>query len=248
MPDHDMATARERPRHRHLRRVLCAADPRGSRDAVDALLRTAADLDFQAIALIGDLSGGGDDRAAQYRSLFRDLGHAGHDTFWVPGPSDAPVADYLREAYNIEVAYPFLHGVHGTLAFAAGSVVVAGFGGEVDDGPDAARDELERLRYPRWEPEYRLKLLHRELPEHEQLILLFATPPAHKGVGAGGSEALAELAATHRARLVVCRGEPRSMELGRTLVVSPGSLADGHYAVADLHARTVELAQLVVRA
>src|SRR4051812_26646084 len=242
-----MGIAKERSRPSRLSRVLCAADPLGSAEAVGALLRAADELDVQAIALVGDLSDGGDDRAAHYRSLFQGLGHAGHDAFWVPGPSDAPIAGYLREAYNVEVAYPFLHGVHGTAAFAAGPVLVAGFGGDVDDDPGATRDELERLRYPRWEPEYRLKLVQRELGEHEQPILLFATPPAHKGLEAAGSEALAELAVTHRARLVVCGGERRSMMLGRTLVVAPGRLVDGCYAVADVHSRTAELSQLSVR-
>jgi hypothetical protein len=92
--------------------------------------------------------------------------------------------------------------------------------------------------------EYRLKLLERELAEHEMLMLLFATPPAHKGLKAQGSEALAELAITHRARLVVCGGPRGTMMLGRTLVVAPGSLAEGNYAVADLHARTAELSAL----
>jgi Icc-related predicted phosphoesterase len=241
-----------RPDTRHTRpqrvtRVLCAAAPRGSAEAIDALLRAAADHDVQAIALVGDLSGDGEDRAGDYRSVFRALGRSELDTYWVPGPSDAPVEDYLREAHNIEIVFPFLHGVHGTVAFAPGTVLVAGLGGEVDDDPAGRRDELQRLRYPRWEAEYRLKLIGRELSEHEQmLILLFATPPAHKGRGTGGSEALAELAETHRARLVVCGGERGTMTLGRTLVVAPGSLADGSYAVADLHARTAELAELSV--
>ena len=134
------------------------------------------------------------------------------------------------------------------MAFASGHVLVAGFGGEVDDDPEGARDERQRLRYPRWEAEYRLKLIGRELSEREHPILLFATPPAHKGLGTEGSEALAELAATHRARLVVCGGEPRSMMLGRTLVVAPGSLADCSYAIADLHARTAHHAELSVGA
>jgi uncharacterized protein len=242
-----MAAETRQTRPQRLTRILCAADPRGSAEAVAALVRAAADRDVQAIAVVGDLSGG-DDRQAGYRSVFRALGRAGHDTYWVPGPSDAPVEEYLREAHNIEVVHPFLHGVHGTVAFAPGSVLVAGFGGEVQDDPAASRDELRRLRYPRWEVEYRLKLLERELSEHDQLILLFSTPPAHKGRGTAGSEALAELAVTHRARLVVCAGEPATMMLGRTLVVAPGCLAEGSYAVADLHARTAEHAELSVPA
>jgi Icc-related predicted phosphoesterase len=239
-----MGIATEQARTKRVRRVLCAADPRGSAPAIDALVDAAGDHDVQAIAVVGDLAGDGDDRLADYRTLFQALGRAGFHAYWVPGPSDAPVEQYLREAHNIEIVHPLLHGVHGTMAFAPGSVLVAGFGGEVDDDPAGARDEVERLRYPRWEAEYRLKLLERELSEHDQLVLLFATPPAHKGLKAAGSEALAELAVTHRARLVVCGGSRGTMMLGRTLVVAPGSLADGNYAVADLHARTAELSEL----
>ena len=44
-------------------------------------------------------------------------------------------------------------------------------------------------------------------------------------------------------------GGPRgSVTLGRSLVVAPGSLDDGHYAVADLQARRAELAQLALPA
>jgi uncharacterized protein len=164
----------------------------------------------------------------------------------VPGPGDAPVDHYLREAYNVEVVFPLLRGLHGTMAFALGPVLFAGFGGEVSDDPDAARDESARLSYPRWEPEYRLKLV-RELAEHE-LVLLLATPPAHKGHGTTGSEALAELVGSHRPRVVVCGGERRSETLGRSLVVAPGALDDGHYAVVDLHSREVEFAELATAA
>jgi uncharacterized protein len=219
-------------------RVLCAAQPRGAVDALERLLERAEDWGAQALALIGDLGDGPEG----YRETFRALGAAGLPAFWIPGPSDAPVADYLREAYNMEIVFPFLHGVHGTLAFAPGYVLVAGFGGEVSDDPDDPRDELDRLRYPRWEPEYRLKLL-RELKDYE-LMLLFAMSPAHKGRGEGGSEALAELVGTYRPRLVVCGGERWTGMLGRSMVVAPGSLADGHYALADMHSREVRLEQL----
>ena len=233
-------------RTKRVSRVLCAAEPRGSAEAIDALVRAASERSVQAIVLVGDLSGGGDDPRADFRAVFRALGHAGLPAFWVPGPSDAPVEHYLREAHNIEIVHPLLHGVHGSVAFASGNVLVAGIGGEVDDDPEGERDERQRLRYPRWEAEYRLKALQRELSEISELILLFATPPAHKGLETEGSEALAELATTHRARLVVCGGAPGTMMLGRTLVVAPGSLADGSYAVADLHSRTAELSELSV--
>ena len=223
-------------------RILCVVDPRGDVPALERAMAVAHERDVQAVALVGDLSG---PRATteDYRAVFRALADANLPAYWVPGPGDAPIAEYLREAQNVEVVYPYLHGVHGTIAFTPDQhVLVAGMGGDISDDPDAPRDETERLRYPRWEPEYRLKLI-RELPEH-QLVLLFATPPAHKGHGMPGSEVLTELIASHRPRLVVSGGERGSELIGRSLVVAPGSLGDGYYAIADLHTHEVELEDL----
>jgi hypothetical protein len=227
-------------RHR-VTSILCAAAPRGPGSALERLLKLGQERDVHAIALIGDLAGPGGD-AERYRAVLRALATAGRPAYWVPGPGDAPIDHYLREAQNIEVVFPYLRGVHGTIAFAPGHVLFAGFGGEVSDDPEAPREEIARLSYPRWEPEYRLKLV-RELAEHE-LVLLFATPPAHKGHGSTGSEALAELVGSHRPRLVVCGGERRAEMLGRSLVVAPGLLGDGHYAIVDLHTRKVEFEEL----
>ncbi|MEA2231509.1 MAG: uncharacterized protein QOD83_1325 [Solirubrobacteraceae bacterium] len=229
---------------RRVTRVLCAGDPRGDGDAVARLADVAGEHDAQAIALVGDLTADGD--SAGYRAVFKALGKTGLPSFWVPGPADAPVAGYLREAHNMEVVFPFLHGLHGTVAFADGHVLFAGIGGEISDDPHAPREEIERLSYPRWEAEYRLKLV-RELDEH-QLVLMFWSAPAHKGLGIGGSEEVAELIATYRPRLAVCAGEPGSQLIGRTQIVSPGSLADGQWAIADLHTHEVELGTLSVTA
>jgi hypothetical protein len=225
-------------------KILCAAEPCGVGPSLEHLVRAARQRDdLHALAVVGDL-GTGD--PAGYRALFRLLASTELPTYWVPGPGDAPVDHYLREAYNIEIVFPFLRGLHGTMAFAPGHVLFAGFGGEVDDDPDAPRQESARLSYPRWEPEYRLKLL-RELAEHD-VVLLFATPPSHKGHGTKGSEAVAELVGSHRPQLVVCGGERRSELLGRSLVVAPGALEHGHYAVVDLHSREVAFEELATAA
>jgi Icc-related predicted phosphoesterase len=222
-------------------RVLCAADPRGSAEAVDRARRIAEEDGIHALIVTGDL-GGGEDRAASYRAVFHALAGDRVRAYWVPGPRDAPIAHYLREAHNLEAVYPLIRGVHGTAAF-AGAMVVAGIGGEIGDDPDAPREETERLHYPRWEAEYRLKIVG-ELGEHDRM-LVFCTPPAHKGRGTPGSDTVAELIGTWRPRLAVCGGPPGTQMIGRSMVVSPGSVADGHYAVADLQARNVELCELV---
>jgi uncharacterized protein len=224
-----------------LTRLVCAADPGGSVEAIAAVVEAAERDDAQAIAVVGNLGAGGASPQSQ-RAVFRALAAADRPVFWVPGPDDAPVAAYLREAHSIEVVYGDLHGVHGTAALAPGQVVVAGLGGEIADDADEPRDEIERLRYPRWEAEYRLKLL-REWPEHER-VLLFHTHPEHKGLERAGSDAVAELIGTFRPRVVVCGGDPSSEVLGRSLIVAPGRALDGRYAVVDLHKREARLAEL----
>jgi Icc-related predicted phosphoesterase len=225
----------------HLTRILCMAEPRGSAAVIGQLLESPERLGVQAIAVVGDL-GAGPGLRASYRALFRALGNVRLPAFWVPGPGDAPIVEYLRESHKIEVVFPALHGVHGTAALGPGEVIFAGVGGEISDDPGAERDEVDRVRLPRWEPEYRLKLL-REMPEHER-VLLFATPPVHKGLGTAGSDVVAELVGTYRPRLVVCGGPSASESLGRSLVVAPGSAAEGHYAIVDLPAHSVELEEL----
>ena len=221
-------------------RILCLSSPRGDGDAIAALARTVGDGNVHAVCVVGDLAGAG--RALDtYRSVFKALAGLDLPVYWVPGRDDAPVGDYLREAHNMEQVFGRLRGVHGTAAITPdGHTLVAGLGGEVVDHPEAQREEIALLRYPRWEAEYRLKAIS-DFDEH-QVILLFATPPAHKGLGTGGSEALAELVATHRARLCVCGGRRGTELLGRTLVVAPGEVGEGQYAIADLEAREAELA------
>lgn len=230
---------------RRVTRILCIAEPRGSAESVEHLLAAAPDLGIGAIVLIGDL-GGGPDRAASYRRVLYALATGDCPAFWVPGFGDAPIEDCLREAHGAEVVLPSLRCIHGTVAYAPGPVVFAGLGGEISDDPGPVREEVGRLRYPRWEPEHRFRLL-RDLKPHE-LVLAFATPPAHKGLGEGGSDIVAEIIGSYVPRIAVCGGSRGSETLGRSLVVAPGSLTDGHYAVADLQARRAELAQLALPA
>jgi Icc-related predicted phosphoesterase len=200
----------------------------------------------EAIVLVGELSGP-ENKGDSYRAIFRTVGEAGVPAFWVPGPTDAPFHDYLRESYNMEIAFPLLRGVHGTVALGNAHILFGGLGGEIVDDPDTIRDEDSVLRYPGWEVEYRLKVIREfEAPEK---VLLFTTPPAHKGLHAPGSEVVAELIKTYNPRFAIVGGdEPAQEELGKTVVVCPGRLDRGSYAVIDLRARSVEAATLGVQA
>jgi hypothetical protein len=224
----------------HVNRVICAAQPTGSAGEIERLLAAADEHNVDAVAVLGDLGERGDG----YRAVFRALGHSTRPVFWVPGGGDVPLERYLHEAFNIETAFPLLHGVHGTAAYASGEVLFAGFGGEISDDLHQPRDEQEKLSYPRWEAEYRLKVLGEF--DYNQLVLLFWTAPAHKGLHRPGSDVVAELIGTYRPRLVVSGGERGVEELGRSVIVAPGSLGDGHFALVDLHKRTAELEEFTL--
>src|SRR5918999_5309571 len=225
---------------RRIRSVLAIGDIRGEVGPLKEVLERVPDTEADSVAVVGDL-GAAWSKPDIYREVFRTLGKAGRRTFWVPGPADAPVDECLREAHNMEIAFPLLRGVHGTAAEADGQLLFAGMGGEIVDDPDAKRGEEAMLRYPGWEVEYRLKII-REFKDR-RMVFLFTTPPAHKGLGAPGSEVLAELIKTYNPRLVFVRGEGVAEErIGKSLVVSPGRLDQGEYALVDLYELTVEAA------
>lgn len=231
---------------RNVRKLLAVGGINGTLEPLEQLLTEVSEQPVDAIAVVGDLGAAGT-KADVYRAIFTALGRGDIPTFWVPGPADAPLGDYLREAYNMETVFPHLHGVHGTAVDGPGHILYAGMGGEIVDDPETVRVEESVLRYPAWEVEYRLKVI-REFKEHPK-VFLFTTRPAHKGLREPGSETLAELINTYRPRLVIVAGEGVTEErLGTTLVVSPGRLDQGQYALIDLQDLSVDVGTLATPA
>lgn len=223
---------------RLVRRVLAAAAPLGELQMVERLARLALDTGSEALVVLGSLmprSG----TTGHYRQLFKTLAEANLPTFYVPGPDDAPVQEYLQEACNIEIVYPFLHGVHGTFAFGPGHVLFAGMGGEILDDPETRREESERLRYPAWEVEYRFKVLQ-ELKDYQK-VFLFTAAPEHKGLHERGSAVLAEVIKSYKPRLVLVPGPRKHERLGSSLLVMPGRLSEGDFVVVDLREEKIEV-------
>jgi Icc-related predicted phosphoesterase len=224
-----------------VRRMLAVSDVRGDADKLAEALETDR---HDAVAVVGDLAGEREDTRRSVREVFKVLGKARLPSFWIPGPDDAPLSNYLRECYNVEIVFPTLHSVHGTFAFTPDYTIVAGMGGEIADDPGTDREEEYALRYPGWEVEYRLKIV-RELEEHER-VFLFATLPAHKGLKQPGSEVLAELIKTYSPRVVVAAGGPgvRHEFLGTSLVIMPGSLSEGEFATVDVQQQSVDIGKV----
>ncbi|MGZ4403598.1 MAG: hypothetical protein ACXVRI_12225, partial [Gaiellaceae bacterium] len=104
-----------------MRRLLAVAGVEGDVDRLREVLE-AEGRSVDAVALVGDLEAPWGPEGI-YRDVFRLLGETGKPAFWVPGVNDAPVHDYLIEAFNLEVVFPSLHVVHGTFATAPGDLV-----------------------------------------------------------------------------------------------------------------------------
>jgi uncharacterized protein len=231
---------------KHIQKVLAVGGINGEIDLLGSVFEELGNEPIDAVALVGDL-GAPWSKPDTYRALFKALGHADRAAFWIPGPNDAPISDYLRESYNMEIAYPKLRGVHATAAIGPDHVLFAGIGGEVVDDPETVRSEEALIRYPGWEAEYRLKVVG-EFKDYAK-VFLFTTRPAHKGLHEPGSEVLAELINTYRPRIVITGGdEPSEASLGTSLVLCPGRLDRGRYALVDFHNSTVEFGSVAARA
>ncbi len=219
----------------------------GVNGAVEPLAQALEDVtdDVVAIAVVGDL-GGPLSTPETYRNVFRTLGRAERTTYWIPGATDIALRHYLHDTSGLEIAFPQLHGVHGRVVDGPDHILYAGMGGEIVDGAEDPPPGDE-LRYAGREAVSRLREIA-EFKEHP-LVLLFTTQPAHKGSRAPGSEAVAELIKTYRPRLAIVAGDGVSEErLGTTLVVCPGRIDRGQYAVIGLHDLAIEVGDVTERA
>lgn len=106
----------------HISKLVAAADPRGDIEAVRRVAHEAASMEANAILLVGSLTQKGTE-ARQYGLVLKALAEPHLPAFYIPGPDDAPFAEFLREAANFEVVFPHLHGVHGTFAMAPHTVL-----------------------------------------------------------------------------------------------------------------------------
>jgi len=218
--------------------IAAACNPEGAVESVSRLAQEAVSVGADAIVLLGNLTSA-NSGPQEYSSILRAVGESQLWTFYVPGPQDAPFHEFLRQAANFEIVFPKLRCVHTTFAVAAGPVVFAGMGGTIVDDLYTLRDELAVLRYPGWEVEYRLKFLQ-DLKDYSK-VLLFTSPPEHKGLHTSGSAVLAELVKTHNPQFVISGGaEPKHGILGaKSHIIAPGNIREGHYALLNLRKHDV---------
>jgi hypothetical protein len=182
-----------------------------------------------------------------YEAFFDELGKLDVPVMVVPGYLDAPERLYLQAALNHEVVAPNIHMIHRSFVpLPQANLVVAGFGGQLSE---ERRENRYLLIYPDWEAEFAFEFL-RHLEQDP--VLVFHTPPRHDNLDLEGDRHIGrpivkELIKTYRPRFAFCGsaldGQGTAM-IGPTLVVNPGPLRDGHYALLDTRTREVTFGQV----
>lgn len=184
------------------------------------------------------------DDAESVTRFFHSLDRLGVPVFIVPGRNDAPERFFLQAAFNSEVVEKNIHTVHRSFAPLGRGFVVAGFGGEVTA---QERDHEFFLMYPGWEAQFSLDFLR-----HLEQVKIFVahTSPATPFEGehkSNGHEAISHILKTYSPHLAVCsrpHGEKGKVIVGTTLVVSPGHLCKGDYAIIDVEEKRVSFGDL----
>lgn len=182
---------------------------------------------------------------ALYAEFHQTLRPSPFPIYGVPGNMDAPEGRYLTCALAEAGADSPLEVVHRS-AMRHGEFVICGLGGEITA---VDREEFLVLQYPRWEVLHCFRLL--DLVPGRRIMVLH-TPPIGEVVdrdngGHKGCEVVNEVIHTYRPELAVCghaHDAAGQETIGQSVVVNPGSLRGGRYAVVDLDTMQAELREL----
>jgi Icc-related predicted phosphoesterase len=162
----------------------------------------------------------------------------------VPGNTDAPEALYFKTVYNFANIYLNFRPIH-EMMYREENFMVAGFGGDLTLGED--NREL-MLQYSQTWVEFALRRL--EFFPGEKILMFHSPPVCRLDLSKGehcGVLLINELIEKVTPKLVLC-GKAQSgqgiVKLDQTVVVNPGPLFEGHYAVIDYPSLSVQFKNL----
>ncbi len=255
-------------------RILAITDLRGATERVPQIVELAREKNVDAVIFCGNIVGEDArteafrkaDAAGKapemeqaaldaleeaavhaYEAFFDEMGKLDVPVMVVPGHLDAPERLYFQAALNHEVVAPNIDMIHHSFVpLPSENLVVAGFGGGLSED---LRENRFVLVYPDWEAEFAFEFLRHI--EHEP-ILVFHTPPRRENLDLEngqhiGRHVIEEIIKTYRPRFAFCGsaldGQGTAM-IGTTLVVNPGPLARGHYALVNTRTKEITFGRL----
>jgi Icc-related predicted phosphoesterase len=181
-----------------------------------------------------------------YRRFLEEVGRFRGTVRIVPGHRDAPLSAFLRAALKDAAAGSQVGLVHQSFINVGRDFVLVGFGGDITE--DERETEIVNC-FPEWEVSNFLEILE-HLPQDP--ILLTHYPPLAETIDLVdgvhvGSPSLREMIDRHRPAYVFCGHAHASQgieAIGRTVVVNPGSLALGNYAIVNTRKETIRFNML----
>ncbi len=189
-----------------------------------------------------------------FEGFFDRVGRYGIPVFVVPGYLDAPERLFLQAGLNHEVVMPQVDVVHRAFSVLAGeNLAFAGFGGGLTSDPNF-RENRFVLVYPEWEAQFAFDLL-RQVEVKQKPALIFHTPPRWQNLDLENGNHVGHTMVNHliksEAPAYAFVGSARdgqgTARLGSTLVINPGWLKEGHYAILDTRHDEVRFERLPER-
>ncbi len=187
---------------------------------------------------------------AAFEAFFDEMGKLDIPVFVVPGELDAPKRLYYQAALNHEIIEPNIFLVHRSFSPALESYnfAVAGFGGRIAEDGQEWEVELAQI-YPSWLPVFALDFVRHF---DQEPILVFHNPPKWGELDGHGQDRIGHEAIDHviktyhpkYAFVGAARDGQGTTRIGTTLVVNPGWLKDGRYAILDTRTNGVIFGQL----
>ncbi|MFQ6002546.1 MAG: metallophosphoesterase [Candidatus Zixiibacteriota bacterium] len=180
-----------------------------------------------------------------YHTFYDNMRKIGLPLFTIPGNVDSPLNQYIEIGWEEMKKNSKLHIVHSSFFDLDKHFIVTGFGGEITQ---QGKEDYFVLQFPRWEVEYGLNFLSNI---SSTKILLSHTPPIgtldsddgkHKGC-----KVINDLIQIHRPKWVFCghaHGARGEEIIGDSIIVNPGSLKNGFYALVDTDKEKIELKTL----
>lgn len=175
-----------------------------------------------------------------YRAFYNAFGETQIKMMMVPGNMDAPWTRFFQ-AFEAEAGpkgnITLVHGAWTSV----GNYLIGGFGGEITE---SQKEDFFVLQFPQKEVREKLKRV-RQNPGGK--LMLFHTPPygyldidsgRHKGI-----DAVTTLIEEHRPALAVFGHSHKAKGkafIGESLLVNPGAMKDGNWAVVELEKKGVK--------
>jgi len=172
-----------------------------------------------------------------YRKFYNFLDRTNIKVFTIPGNMDAPESLYLKTLWHLEKKN--IHLAHETVHFLE-DFNVCGFGGEINEDE---RENFFVLEYTRDETFFALRKL---AYLKKDFVLLTHSPPVCDLAKGKGSPVVNEIIKKYKPKFLFCghshlQGKEK---IDETIVVNPGALKKGDYAIVDLKTKEVKLKSL----